>query len=74
MENIVIAVENPFDTELILSLVARLGLKARTLSALEQQLLARQALVKLSKKNNQDVDMSEIMSAVEAVRSERYAS
>ena len=74
MQNLVIPIENPLDTQLLLNLVARLGMKVRTLSAMEEQILARQALVKISEKTQEDyiVDMAEIMSVVEEVRSERY--
>ena len=74
MQNLVISVENPLDTQLLLNLVARLGMKVRTLSAIEEQILARQTLVKIGEKTQDDyvVDMAEIMSAVEEVRSERY--
>ena len=74
MQNLVISVENPLDTQLLLNLVARLGMKVRTLSAMEEHLLARQALVKMSEKTQDDyvVDMDEILSVVEEVRGERY--
>ncbi len=74
MQNLVISIENPLDTQLLLSLVGRLGLKVRTLSAFEEQMLARQSIVQLSEQENysEGLDMEDIMSIVEEVRTERY--
>ena len=74
MQNLVISIENPLDTQLLLSLIGRLGLKVRTLTAFEEQMLARQSIAQLSEQKvySESLDMEDIMSIVEEVRTERY--
>jgi hypothetical protein len=74
MQNLVISIENPLDIQLFANLTKRLGLKMRILTSIEEQLLARQNIVQLSQQNDntETLDMEDIMSIVDEVRTERY--
>jgi hypothetical protein len=75
MQNLVISVENSFDTQLLMNLVTRLGMKVRTLTAQEERFLTRQTLVSsLSNTNNIENDLSDedILAVIDEVRTQRY--